>query len=269
MLTALALVGQAAELNPNHPLHRLISEKFVRRMLELKRLRDGSAHGGTTVHEADEETVRWTEHCIHTLLPSIVFSKAAAPTPVDSDFEAQTVLITLMGYEKFMPLTPAGKVSLQRAQTLLQGFGEKGDAVDIVGCLCAAMEAEFRENIRESGFLGMSVKELFDEVEERFRRLKVDPPKSLMTTRETKLRAALQGSEKTTLGGCVLAWLLSTDEKWLTAVLSGCPSLFSDIANLIDLRAHLNRQVEMRRNEIQTVFERVCNIITFLRINAD
>ena len=269
ILTALALVGQAAELNPNHPFHRLISERFVRRMLDLKRLRDGSAHGGTTVNVADEETVRWAEHCIHTLLPSIVFSNAAATAPADSDFEAQTALITLMGYEKFMPLTPAAKVNLQRAQALLQGFGEKGDVVDIVGGLCAAMEAEFRANIRESGFLGVSEEELYDEVEERFRRLEVDPPKSLMTTRETKLRAALQGSDKTTLGGCVLAWLLSTDEKWLTAVLSGCPSFFSDIADLIDLRAHLNRQVEMRRTEIQTVFERVCNIITLLRINAD
>ena len=115
----------------------------------------------------------------------------------------------------------------------------------------------------------MSEEELFDEVEARFRRLDIEPPKSLMTTRETKLRAALQGADKTTLGGCVLAWLLSADEKWLTAVLSGCPSLFSDIADLIDLRSHLNRQVEMRRNEIQAVFERVCNIITLLRNNAD
>lgn len=269
MLTAVALVGQAAEWNPKHPFHRLISEKFVRRMLDLKRLRDGSAHGGTTLNTADEETVLWTEHCIHMLLPSIVFSNAAAMAPADTDFEAQTALITLMGYEKFMPLSEAAKVNLQRGQALLQTFGEKGDAVDIVGCLCAALEAEFRKNIRESGFLGMSEEELFDEVEARFRRLDIEPPKSLMTTRETKLRAALQGADKTTLGGCVLAWLLSVDEKWLTAVLSGCPSLFSDIADLIDLRSHLNRQVEMRRNEIQAVFERVCNIITLLRNNAD
>ena len=46
MITALAMVGEAAKLNPNHPFNRLVEEKFVRRVLDLKRLRDGSAHGG-------------------------------------------------------------------------------------------------------------------------------------------------------------------------------------------------------------------------------
>ena len=269
MITALAMVGEAAKLNPNHPFNRLVEEKFVRRVLDLKRLRDGSAHGGTTLNEADEETIQWMRHCIHTLLPSVVFSVSDGAERERPDFEAQTALITRMGYEKFTPLTDAAKVNLQRAQALLQAFGPKGDAVEVIGCLCAALEAECRGNIRENGLLGLSEDDLFGEAQERFRRLGVEPPRALMTTRESKLRAALQGSEKTTLGGCVLAWLLSTDENWLASVLSGCPNLFSDIADLIDLRSHLNRQVEMQRNEIQAVFERVCNIITLLRINTD
>ena len=267
MITALVVSAEKSNLNPNMPFARLLAEdlEFIPNILKLKQLRDRSVHGNDANNEADESIIQWMRSVVRVLIPSFEFSVSDLnKLGGDSMVVARSEMIEKIGQDTFNSLSWEAKNHLQRAQLNLLSNRVTEDATQLIGHICAALEAEFRRCIRSIDFQGLTDGELMGKIAERFSILGISPPEVLMQTKEIRFRRALQQSNKTTLGACVLAWMLTIDMNLLQAHVSGCPTLFNDVSRMIELREHLNKQTPMSRKEIQGLFDKGCRIVKII-----
>ena len=72
----------------------------------------------------------------------------------------------------------------------------------------------------------------------------------LLTVRPGMIREALQGRART-LGACVMAFLLMSDDESLRAVAATQPSFIADMGNIITLRGHGNEPRPLPKSEIE------------------
>lgn len=271
MITALLVSQERATLNPNHPFNLLLQSEptFVKDVLQLKHERDSSTHGGSASREVTEDKVRWLRKVVGLLLPDFSYlnSQSVADTKGQC-FEARSDLLEQMGYGLFINLSSAAQDHLIRARLALVAKDTTEDSTLLIGHLCAALEAEFRRHIQDMTIHGLSDEALFEKIYQRFDELNIAPPDVLMQTQGMRFRKALQISDKTTLGASVLAWMLSIDFDLLKAIVSGCPTLFSDMSKLIDLRDHLNKKTVLAETEIQQLFDSACGIINTINVTS-
>ena len=270
MITALLVSAERAKLNPNHPFNRLLQadKKFVRDILQLKGERDASTHGSSISKEAGEEKINWMKRVVSTLIPDLEFSLTGKVTSSGSRiFDARSDLLEEVGYGQFLNLSLEAQDHLVRARLALNDSKASEDSTILIGHLCAALEAEFRRHIQDITIHGMSDDELFEKIYERFAELEIEPPSVLMQTKGMRFRKALQISDKTTLGACVLAWMLSIDMLSLQAIVSGYSSLFEEMSYLIDLRAHLNEKTELSFSEANRIFKNTCKIVKIINFD--
>ena len=76
-----------------------------------------------------------------------------------------------------------------------------------------------------------------------------DLPVCLRTVPAVKIREALQGNDPT-LGSCVVAFLLMSDDDTLGAIADSQPTFINDIADVIIKRGHGNEPLRLSKADI-------------------
>ncbi len=74
-------------------------------------------------------------------------------------------------------------------------------------------------------------------------------PESLRTVKVSAVRETLQGTGQS-LGACVLAFLLISDDDTLCSISDSQPSFISDVADIIIRRGHGNEPLPLSKGDI-------------------
>ena len=107
-------------------------------------------------------------------------------------------------------------------------------------------------------------RELLLTINKRAKELRIEPlPDSLSTVRPNNIRKALQGNNETTLGGLVVAYLLSAKDEDMRRILENDKTFFTDVGKVIAARGHLNEARAFSKEEVDEYRE-----LAYKTINA-
>jgi hypothetical protein len=252
--TVLAIAILQAESNESHPLRRIASmyPDLISRLLGIKKKRDKKGHGKGDADAPKRELSDdpFMREIVHTLLPDIVFSDTPA-TELNKDIRADSLLDARasiqseFSFKVFNRLGANLQDRLVQAERFWLSCKDNDDALFFVCDLYAALQANFRQRL--SGKLPPDIMD-FDLITTAQRKAREsslgDLPKCLRTVRPLAIRATLQGNDPT-LGACVVAFLLMSDDDTLHSIQSSQPSFIDDITNVIVKRGHGNEPLPL------------------------
>lgn len=258
--TVLAIALLQAEKDLQHPLHRIASvyPDFIGRLFEIKKERDKKGHGAGKADAAETELAHdpFMREIIHMLLPEIIF----ADTPVspedkeaqgDSLLDARASIQGDFGFKVFNRLAPNLQDYLIQAERFWLSCQDNDDALVFVCDLYAALQASFRykllgklaPDMMDSDFISQAKKKVQESGWS-------DLPAALSRVKPLAIRQALQGNDPT-LGACVVAFLLISDNETLNAVADSHSSFIDDVANVISRRGHGNEPLPLPKLDIE------------------
>jgi hypothetical protein len=258
--TVLAIAILQASSDESHPLCRIAASRinFIDRLRDIKNRRGGKAHGkgGADAPERELSDAPFMREIIHMLLPEIVF----ADTPVvalnrdvhaDSLLDARANIQNEFGFKTFNRLGTNLQDRLVHAERFWLSCKNDDDALCFVSDLYAAVQSAF--GMALTGKLPPDVgdAELIKTAEAKAvsSGLCKGFPDSLRRVKSSAIRQTLQGSSQT-LGACVIAFLLMTDDDALHAFSESQPFLVSDMVNIITRRGHGNEPLPLPKDDI-------------------
>lgn len=254
-VTAIALM-QAAN-HGEHPL-RTVAEKypdFLNQVQEIKEIRDGRSHGeaapATTCESRFDPFLR---ECVSLLLPEVRFSDSPpasrkASSLDESRLEARTSLIGVLGYKLLNHLVTAARDALLEAEQHWLSHVDDDDALPMIASFNASLQASARQLLSGARNPGLSENEYLAEATARAQAAGLgDLPPTLATVRAERVREALQGNGST-LGACIIGYLLAATAERLEEVAASQPSLLQDISDVLACRGHGNQAIPMTKSE--------------------
>lgn len=271
--TVLAITIVQAEGDESHPLRQLASmyPDLISRFLSIKKKRDEKGHGKGRADAPDDELSDdpFLREVVHTLLPDIVFSDTPATRPnkdvrADSLLEART---SVQSEFRFMVLHRLGanlQDRLVQAERFWLSCKVNDDARHFVCDLYAALQANFRRWL--SGKLPPNImdSDLITSAQRKARESGFgDLPECLHTVRPLAIRETLQGNDPT-LGACVVAFLLMSDDDTLHSIAHTQPSFIDDITKIIAKRGHGNEPLRLPKTEVAELRKAAYNTIKVL-----
>ncbi len=259
MNTLLSIALLMAEKDVSHPLRRIASkhQDFVIRLFDIKKKRDaqGHGHGKNKILESELPDEIFMREIVTTLLPSIRFSD----TPVaevdkddiaDSLFNARTSIQSEFGFKSFNRLGMDLQDRFIHAECFWLSCEDGDDALTFACDIYAALQKAFRQklfgalppDIRDSEFSVMTQNKA---IRSGFGQL----PECLRTVNPIAIKTTLQGADQT-LGACVIAFLLTSDDDTLHSIADIQPSFIADIADIINRRGHGNEHLPFSKDDI-------------------
>lgn len=258
--TVFAIALLQAQDDAWHPLRRLATAHpdLINRLLAINAKRNEKSHGkgGADVSQQELTDDSFMREVVHALVPDIVFADTPAAAPDkdaqgDALLEARANIQAELGFKLFNHLGANLQDRLVHAEHFFLFCHDGGDALAYVLDLCAAVQASFDRvlagrlppDTSDAQLKGMAESKA---VEACFC---TGLPESLLTVKTLAVRQTLQGGSQS-LGACVIAFLLVSDEDALTAIYGAQPSFVDDMANLITRRGHGNEPLPMSRGDI-------------------
>lgn len=259
MSTLLSIALLMAEKDISHPFRRIASkyQDFVIRLFDIKKKRDaqGHGHGKNKILESELPEEIFMREIVTTLLPSIRFSD----TPVaeidkddiaDSLLDARTSIQNEFGFKRFNRLGMDLQDRLIHAECFWLSCKDGDDALTFACDIYAALQKTFRQtlfgalppDIRDSEFSVMTQNKA---IRSGLGQL----PECLRTVNPIAIKTTLQGADQT-LGACVIAFLLTSDDDTLRSVADIQPSFIADIAEIINRRGHGNECLFLPKDDI-------------------
>lgn len=253
--TLLSIAILQAQGDDSHPLHHVASShpEFVIRLFGIKKKRDEKSHGKGSADAPDKELfdAPFMRDMIHALLPDMMFSGMPI-VELDRNFRADALLDARasiqseFGFKTFNRLGANLKERLVHAERFFLSCEDGDDGISFVRELYAALQSAF-----EISLVGKLPPDADDDrlIESASRKaasanLCSELPDSLRTVRASTVRQTLQGSGMS-LGACVLAFLLMSDDDSLCSIADAQPSFVSDVANVITRRGHGNEPLPL------------------------
>lgn len=258
MSTLVAVLLIQAASDPQHPL-RLVAKKvpnFLLQVDEIKTIRDGRAHGEGMVANAESRFDPMLRECVSLLLPDVSFSDTPAARRSGSSLdesllEARTALLGALGYKLINALGVSASDHLLDAEQHWLSHQDGDDALPLVTALTASLQAVMRELLAGAVSPGLAEREYLVTASKAAADAGLGQlPDSLRTVRPARIREAMQGNGST-LGACVVAYLLVSDADRLSMLADRHPSLLRDIDTVLRLRGHLNEAISLTRPEAQ------------------
>lgn len=261
--TVFALSILQAQKDVNHPLRRIASthRDLVPRLLSIKKQRNKKQHGkggasNTNMELPDDSFMR---ELIHALLPDIQFSDRPSAMNIDLDaqsddtFEALSSIQNEFGFKVFNRLGANLQSRLIYTEKFWLSCQDGDNAQSFVTDLSAATQAAFDmvlvgklpPDLRDNQFFEAAEKKALAGFGKSL-------PKQLSTVKVSAIRQTLQGAPQT-LGACVIAFLLVSDEYILRSMAASQPFFTSDIANILAKREHGNDRLSLSKKDIQTL----------------
>lgn len=275
MPTALAIAILTAKNQSEHPLRKIAEAHpdAAVQLYQLKKERDIKSHGkGRGSQDGPNgKNELFVKEFVSALIPEIVFSDETTSDTrkvdeyVDSRFEARSSLLSRFGYAAFnTKLSPLTQDRLVDAESFWAAFRDGENALSFVGDLYAALQSEFSRKVEIASIGVTDDRELMAAIDGRAKQLRISPlPDSLSTVRPNNIRKALQGNSETTLGGLVVAYLLSAKDEDIKRILENDRTLFSDVGKVIAARGHLNEARAFSKEEVDEYRE-----LAYKTINA-
>jgi len=258
--TVFAIALLQAQDDASHPLRRLAPAHpdLINRLLAINAKRNEKAHGkgGTDAQQQELTDDPFMREAVHALIPDIVFADMPV-TALDKDalgdalLDARAGIQTELGFKLFNHLGTNLQDRLVHAERFFLSCHDGDDALAYVLDLCAAVQASFEgilagrlpPDTSDAQLKGMAESKA---VEARFCAVL---PESLLTVKTLAVRQTLQGGSQS-LGACVIAFLLVSDEDALLAIHGAQPSFVDDMANLITRRGHGNEPLPLSKGDI-------------------
>ena len=258
--TVLAIALLQAQDDALHPLRRVAAaySDLIKRLLAINAKRNETAHGkgsaGVPRQELTDDS--FMRAVVHALVPDIVFADTPAAPPDkdeqgDALLDARACIQAEFGFKLFNRLGVNLQDRLIHAERFFQSCHDEDDALAYVRDIYAAVQASF-----ERALAGRLPPDASDaQLRSLAERKAVEAgfceglPESLRTVKTSAVRQTLQGDSQT-LGACVLAWLLVSDDDELAAIHDTQPSLIGDMASLIARRGHGNEPLPLPKGDI-------------------
>lgn len=271
--TVIAMSMLQAQGDASHPLRRIASARpnLINRLLEINAKRNEKSHGkgGADAPQRELSDDPFMREVIHALLPDITFANTPAATPdldaqADALLNARTSIQSEFGFKQFNLLGANLQERLIHAERFWQCCKDGDDAIGFAVDVCAATQAQF--HLALAGQLPPDSKdgELVTTARKKAQSSGLDDlPDCLLTVPPWKISEALQGGSPT-LGACVMAFLLVSDDETLRAVAASQPSLVTDMANLITRRGHGNEPLPLPKVEIAKLRKAALSTIKIL-----
>ena len=269
LVTVLSITLLMAANDPSHPLRKISSRypDFIIQLFDIKNKRDEQGHGKgkTPKNKVELPEDAFMRKIVITLLPDIRFSDTPAPA-ADDDFNADKThhsrvnILSEFGFKKYNLLGEDLQDKLIYAESLflLCGGNDKKndanaiyDAKDFVFFLCAVLQAMFRRILAGKLPPDFNDSELIKYAQTKANKAGLrEMPDSLRCLQPWKIRQTLLGND-ITLGSCVVAFLLVSEEDTLKIISQIQPSFISDVADIPEKRGHGNEPLPMKKNEIE------------------
>jgi hypothetical protein len=258
--TVLAISILQAQGDPLHPLRRIGSAHpdLISRLLEIHTKRGAKNHGvgGVDAPQSELSDDKFMREIIHTLIPEITFADTSVATPnldarADAMLDARASIQSEFGFKQFNRLGADLQDRLIHVERFWQGCNDGDDVLGFVVDIYAATQARFHQAL--AGLLPPDINDGELVATAREKSLSVgfgDLSACLLTVRPGMIREALQGRART-LGACVMAFLLMSDDESLRAVAATQPSFIADMGNIITLRGHGNEPRPLPKSEIE------------------
>lgn len=260
--TVLAISILQAQEDALHPLRQITSAHpdLISRLLQIHDKRGAKIHGmgGVDAPRSELADDQFMRQIVHILIPEITFADTPVATDnldarADSLLDARASIQSEFGFKQFNRLGVDLQDRLIHVERFWQGCNDGDDALGFVVDVCAATEARFHQAL--AGLLPPDINddELVATAREKSLRYGFgDLPDSLSTVRPGMIRQALQGRARS-LGACVMAFLLMSDDESLYGVAASQPSFIADLGNIITLRRHGNEPRPLQRTEIENL----------------
>lgn len=258
--TDLAIAMLQACNDEGHPLRRLAAAHpdLINRLIAISDKRNKKEHGqgGADAPQHERTDDPFMRTVVHTLVPDIVF--ADTPTfvsdkdaQVDALLDARASIQAEFGFTLFNRLGMNLQDRLIHAERFFLHCHDGEDAATYVGDLYAATQASFEKIL--AGRLPPDAidTQLIGKAESKAvaSELCKALPESLRTVKTLAIRQTLQGGSQS-LGACVIALLLVSDEDALATIHDTQPTFVADMANLITRRGHGNEPQPLPKAEI-------------------
>ena len=257
LATVLSIAVLQAQGDDSHPLHRIASShpEFIIRLFGIKRKRDEKSHGKGGADAPDKELpdAPFMRDMIHALLPDMVFSgmpviEADRNSRSDALLDARTSIQSEFEFKTFNRMGTNLKERLVHAERFFLSCKDGDDGIGFVRELYAALQSTFEMSL--AGRLPPDTDDdlLIESAGRKATSAKLcsELPDSLRTVRALAVRQTLQGSGQS-LGACVLAFLLMSDDDSLHSLADAQPSFVNDVANIIAKRGHGNEPLPLSK----------------------
>ncbi|ELG7181745.1 TPA: hypothetical protein N1910_003949 [Pseudomonas aeruginosa C40A] len=258
--TVLAIAMLQARDDVGHPLRRLVSVHpgFINRLLAVSVKRNEKAHGKGRADAPQQELADdpFMRETVYALVPDIVFADTPA-IALDKDVQGDALLDARasiqveLGFKLFNRLGTNLQDRLVHAERFFLSCHDGDDALAYVLDLCAAVQASF-----EGVLVGKLPPDTNDaQLNSTAESKAIEAgfcavlPESLLTVKTLAVRQTLQGGSQS-LGACVIAFLLVSDEDVLTSIYDVQPSFVDDMASLIIRRGHGNEPLPLPKGDI-------------------
>lgn len=253
--TLLSIAILQAQSNESSPLRRIASmcPEFISRLLNIKKRRDEKGHGKGSADAPDKELsdAPFMREIVHALLPEIVFTgmpivELDRNLRADSLLDARTSIQSEFGFKTFNRLGANLQERLIHAERFFLSCKDGDDALAFACDLYASLQSAFEmslanrlppdaDNAQLINIAGMraSAAGLCSAL-----------PESLRFVKASAVRQTLQGTGQS-LGACVLAFLLMSDDDTLRSISDSQPSFVDDVTNVITRRGHGNEPLPL------------------------
>lgn len=269
--TVLAVAILQARNDEEHPLRRLAAAHpdLINRLVAISAKRNEKAHGkgGADAPQHELTIDPFMREIVHTLVPDIVFTDTPATTPDknaegDALLDARTSIQAEFGFSLFNRLGTNLQDRLIHAERFFLSCNDGDDAATYVGDIYAAAQASFEKPLAgrlppdadDIQLIGMAEsKAVATDLCEVL-------PDNLRTVKTLAIRQTLQGNSQS-LGACVIAFLLVSDEDNLAAIHDMQPTFIGDMENLITQRGHGNEPLPLTKDKIAKLRKKALSII--------
>jgi hypothetical protein len=258
--TVLAIAMLQARNDAGHPLHRIVSAypDLINRLLAISAKRNEKAHGkgGADAPRQEPTDDLFMRTVVQSLVPDIVFADNPAATPDkdaqgDALLDARASVQAEFGFKLFNRLGMNVQERLVHAERFFLFCHDEDDASAYVGDLYAVVQASFERVLAGRLPPDTSDTQLIGTAEVKAVEAELCNAlsESLRTVKTRAVRQTLQGGSQS-LGACVIALLLVSDEGALTAIHDAQPTFVDDMTNLITRRGHGNEPLPLSKAEI-------------------
>jgi hypothetical protein len=271
LATLLSIAMLQAQHDDSHPLHRVASShpECIIRLFDIKKKRDEKSHGKGSADAPDKELsdAPFMRDVVHALLPDMVFSgmpivEQDRNIRADALLDARASIQSEFGFKTFNRLGANLKERLVHAERFFLSCKEGDDGIGFVRELYAALQSAFEMSLVGRLPPDEDDDRLIESASSKAASAKLcrDLPDSLRTVKALAVRQTLQGNGQS-LGACVLAFLLMSDDDSLRSLADAQPSFVSDVANVIARRGHGNEPLllpkadtaELRKASYKTI----------------
>ena len=268
-VSAIALI-QAAN-DREHPLRTVaeVHPDFLLQVREIKEIRDARTHGNAPAAAIGESRFDpLLRECVSLLLPKVRFNNSptrlSASSLDDSRLEARTALIGALGYRLVNQLGTSARDALLEAEQYWQSHVEDDDALPLVNSLNASLQAVVRALLSGARGSGIPESDYMAAATAKAEGAGLgNLPSALATVRTERVREAMQGNGST-LGACVVGYLLTASPEQLESLAANQPSLVQDIGEVLVRRGHGNQALPMTRSEAGRLRKATLNSIRTL-----